>query len=254
MSKIKINVNESVTKRLPFKPDPEYDNMCVGTLIGVEVTESEIAADKNWEYAGKVVPRLVFTFKQNKKDKSDSDRFHSHSEMLVANTKADGTDRKEADIINSYKEAWSHVKHIHDAFATHPNYKPITSAPEFDPDLAIDAKILMFRAFYDGIVKAFNNGNDGETPIYDKTFNVTVKLLASGRNDAYLGFPSFTNKGFIEKTRILNGVFKTDLAFYGTETYKLGGAGQAVVASEGDPGMTNGQGLSEAAKKALNIG
>ena len=39
---IKINKTESVTNRLGFKPFKKYNNLCLGYLVGVEVTTSEI--------------------------------------------------------------------------------------------------------------------------------------------------------------------------------------------------------------------
>jgi len=243
MSTIKIDVTQSVTSRLGFEPLEVYNNMCLGYLTKVAVETLESKADGKWEFAGLTLPRIVLEFHQLKDVHNNKDRFLVHSELPLTVTKANGEERTTENIEKSYIELWRRLKHIHDAYATSPNYKPMDIEPEFNPDLPAEDRIKEFEVFFKAVEQAFMVGADGKTPIFEpygtsKELNlVTMKLVASGQKGNYLAFPTFVGKGFIEKTvRGNGGKIDTALKFTGSETPIVGQVGIApkAAASQGD--------------------
>ena len=252
MSKIVINPNEAVTGRLPFEVYEAYGHIALGFLNKVSVEESTSEPDTKWEYKGMTFKRLVFEFVQLKDAYNKHDRFLTVSQLPVAFEKSNGIERKEKDVIDSYRNLWARIKHIHDSFASAKNYKPITTVPDFDTALEPGQRIEQFNTFFVEMAKAFNEGTDGK-PIY-QPFDITkiegakaIKLIASGEKSNYLAIPNFVGKGFIEPAVLENGKLSTTLRFGSTETPILGSV--AVKAPEQQ--MSNSEGLASLLKGNL---
>lgn len=228
MSKqVKIDVNQDVTSRLAFEPIAAYNNMCLGFLKDVRVEETESKEDAKWEFSGHTVARLVFEFVQLKDVHNNKDRFFTYGIMPVQTKKTDG-DRTDKDIAGSYVEMWRKIKHIHDQYVTSPNYAPISLVPEFDYDKSVEDRLADIKTFFQAIAASFQVGKDKATPIYmpydnDKKVRcIVMKLVASGQKNAYLSFPDFTGKGFVEVAVLTNGKLDTALKFTGNETAVVG--------------------------------
>jgi len=227
MGKIKIDVNQSVTSVLPFKPFAGFNNLCLGYLTKVEVTESE-AKDSNWEYANETVPRLTFIFEQYKENADKKDRMFFHSELPIASIKVSGEEVTDENLQIMYQEMWKRIKHIHDQYIGTPNYKEIKTVPEFDPDATTEEKLAIFKKFYEAMAKSFNEGKDKTASIFepyggkDRKNLLAMKLIASTGKNRRLVFPTFVRTGFVEQAKIKNGKLDTILAFSPNETVDLG--------------------------------
>jgi len=222
MAKIKVDKNVDVTARLPFKPFPQFNNMCPAYLTSVEVTTSEIDANSKWEYAGLVVPRISFHFTEYKAKATDPDRYFTHSELPISHVKVNGENVTEKNLEIMYLELWKRLKHIHDQFEGNANYKKISFDLEVDTDMSIDDRVKWFTKFFNDFAKAFNVGKDKTNPIYSPKDLLLLKLIASGKKLTYLGFPTFVGTGFIQKVNIVNGKIETTLAFRPNEAVELG--------------------------------
>ena len=231
MSKIKIDVKQEVTSVLPFMPFPEFNNLCLGFLTAVEYDETE-AKDSQWEYAGQTVPKLTFRFVQYKAKADDKDRVFSHRELPIATIKVSGEEVTDANLVLMYTEMWKRIKHIHDQYVDSPNYKEIKSIPEFDAHASLNERLATFTKFFKQMADAFNKGKDKETPIYlphgavgaDKTNLLAMKLIAGGRNNGTLVFPTFVGTGFVEQAKFKGPKLDSILVFKAKETVELGSA------------------------------
>ena len=243
MAKIKIDKSVDVTSRLPFKPFPQFHNMCPGYLTSVEVTTSEVDADSKWEYAGMVVPRISFHFTEHKDKTSDPDRYFTHSELPISHVKVNGEDVTEKNLALMYTESWKRMKHIHDQFEGTANFKKINFDVDIDTNMSIEDRVKWFTKFYNDFAKAFNIGKDKENPIYSPKDLLLLKLVATGKKLSYLGFPTFVGTGFIQKVNIVNGKIETTLSFRANEGVELGATASiadAAPAGGGAPTLPGG--------------
>lgn len=245
MGKVIIDINQSVTSRLPFEPLKEYDNFCVANLVDVRVEDVESKEDAKWEFKGMSFKRLVFEFKQKVDNFNDKDRYLTMSLMPVQHYKENASVLREADkIVKSYQELWKHVKHIHDQFAGVEGYRPITEAPEFDDEADIDTRIAQFGTFAEKIVKSFNDVNGN--PFY-KTLDITLKAIASGPKMSYYALPEYVGRGYAEPTVMKNGKLNTSLKFAPNETTILG-----AVAVQNVPANPVQEGISQDIMAMIN--
>ncbi len=221
MSKIKFSRKDDATSRLPFKPSEEYNNLCLGHLTGVHLDHSVSDEDKEWEFAGMEIPRIVLEFEQWK-DKTDVARFYTYSEIPVTVVRKDGSEMKESTVMMRYEKTWKKLKHIYDSFNFSPNWKPLPFDPEFDPDGDVETRLKEWDVFFKKIADAFNKGKDKETPIFPtdkvKETLITMKLVANGNR---LTFPEFTSTGFIEKTVFKGNNLQTLLEFKYNESITI---------------------------------
>jgi hypothetical protein len=252
MSKIQIDVEKSVTSRLGFEPIKAYYGFCLGYLTGVRLEKSVSEADAKWEFAGYETSRLVFDFAQLQDEHNDKERSFSYSVMPISNTNADGKEKTDKTKVLFYTEVWNHVKHIHDQFIGSPNYKPLTAVPDFDYELDINARLAQFEKFFTDAFACFTVGKDEKTPIFEpyggktKDNLLVMKLVASGDKNAYLSFPNFVGKGFVEKAVFKNSVLDTVLKFGVSETSVTGNAN----IQRREPSAVQ-QGISDEVKKLL---
>ena len=230
-NKIKLDVNAEVTSRLKFEPSPINKNLCIGQLESVEITESVIDADSEWEYKGLTVPRIAFHFTNFKLSVEDPDRFFTHSELPIARIKKDGTPIKDSDYVNMITELWKRIKHIHNAYkkAKSPNYRPITVIPDFTTDTTStpETRLAEFKEFFNIIFNSFK-GVGEEKPIWldvnGKSIVAAMKLIATPTRDGrsmYLAFPHYVTEGFIEPYLTKDGKIDTTLRFRPSESTEL---------------------------------
>lgn len=219
---IKIDKNKEVTSRLPFLPFPQFDNLGLGYLIGVRVTETVSKEDAKWEFKGMTVPLLAFDFIQHKLKSDEKDRFMTMSFGMISNELADGTERKESKVETSYYQMWDKIKHLHNQYEGD-NWMPIATEPTFKPEGTIEERIIEFKAFFEGIAKDFLVGKDKSTPIYKVKDLLGVVLVASGKKLSYHSVPDFAGKGIFDRVSISEkGKLITTLVMPPNATIKLG--------------------------------
>lgn len=211
---MKFDSKKEVTSKLKFKPVEEFDNLCLGKLVSVEVVENESAkindqgVESNWEYAGNMIPKLKFNFesvKHPKQSESEYDtRYYTHTEEIIGAITKTGEPIKSKTLIRLYTSMFDRIKHIYDAYSTTTNYKPLAdNIPEIDETTNIpsEARVKQFKKFFMFFVNSFNKGLDGKTPIFmanGKSIAMTMKLVADYRSGKFLAFPTFVGEGFIE--------------------------------------------------------
>lgn len=206
---MKFNAKKEVTNRLKFKPIKEFDDLCLGHLedVRVEINEVKKVNDKGqestWEYAGNMIPQLVFEFKNDAfKDEKVVDRYYLHRERIIGAVHSDGSPIADTKLEGMYGSMWDRIKHIHDAYSGSPNYKPFDDeVPEINEKATVEERVKQFTKFFKFVADAFNKGADGQTPIYKsagKPIVMNMKLVAEYKEGKYLAFPTFVGEGFIE--------------------------------------------------------
>jgi hypothetical protein len=222
MGIIKIDKNKEVTGKLGFEVFPEFNDLGVGYLTDVEVTENESKDDAKWEFAGMKIPVLNFRFQQYKRKATDKDRFMTISFMPISNQLADGTNREESRVVKSYIQMFDKIKHLHDQYAGNDNFAPLATDFEFNSDGTIAARLKEFKKVFESVVKDFKVGKDGKTPIYKDKQYLAIVLVASGKKLSYLAIPGFVNKGIFDLFKTTDGKIDTYLRIPANETTKLG--------------------------------
>jgi hypothetical protein len=206
---IKFDAKKEVTRSLKFKPNADLDNLCLGTLQGVEVviTESpkikEDGSENPYEYAGLELPNLKFTFKNHirPEDKDKAERFFIHVEKPIVSKTNKGETMTEKTILDLYEQMWDRIKHIHDAYSTSPNYVPFGDLGELNEKAAPDVRIKQLTKFFTVVAAAFNDGKAGKIFQDEKGNGIItwMKLVADYSSAKFLVFPTWPGEGFIEK-------------------------------------------------------
>ena len=236
---IKFDAKKDVTNKLKFKPNPELGNLCLATIESVEVVMNEVkkindkGQESTWEYAGYTIPSLVINFKQHhrKEDTDKADRFYSFRQNIIGSVRSNGDPIEDSVLVALYEAMWDRIKHIHDAFATCPNYKPFGSLPEINERGKVADRVSQFTTFFETVAEAFNSGK-GDKLIYqaeDKPVVVWLKLLAEYNEGKYLTIPTFVGEGFIEK---YNPSVPPTIEVKPNETVVLRGKGKSSTSSE----------------------
>lgn len=230
---MKFDVNKEVTSKLRFEPIPAFNGLCIGKLMKVWVDENEAPTEdkdgnpSTWEYAGCMLPGLVFSF-ENHIIKGITDDFERHYEMresVIGNQSKDRSDMPKDKVTNFYENMWARIKHIHDAYEKEHNYKAIKTLPDIDESVAPNERAKQFKKFFEAIAKAFNEGTD-KKPIFLTIKNLpivmTMKLVATyASSGKALGFDSYVKDGFIQKFLMVNNQLVTSLKIKGNETVEL---------------------------------
>jgi hypothetical protein len=204
---IKFNVNEDVTSKLKFKPNPTLNNLCLGTLENVSVQYSDIEAvdnkgvKKDWEFSGMKIPRLVFEFKNvvADTDVDKAERTFIHSESVITITKNTGEKVEKKTVNDLYHAMWKRIKHIHDAYKDSPNFVAIKTLPEMIDDGTAQERAKNFDEFFTAIAAVFSN-KEGKK-IYQNAKEqgiITFMKLVALKDNKYLTFPTYVGEGFIE--------------------------------------------------------
>lgn len=230
---IKFDVNKEVTSKLRFEPLPAFNKLCIGKLMEVRVDENEAPTEdrdgnpSTWEFAGCMLPTLVFAF-ENHIIKGKTDDFERHYEMresIIGNQSKDRSDMDKKKVANFYENMWDRVKHIHDAYEKEPNFKAIKTLPDIDESVAPNERAKQFKKFFEAIAKLFNEGTD-KKPIFLTPKGLPIvmfmKLVATYASQGKaLGFDSYVKDGFIQKFLMVNGQPVTSLKIKGNETVEL---------------------------------
>lgn len=197
-------------------------------LESVELREVEISDMKDnkpstYEYAGKTIPNVVFTFKQLQPDGAPT-RMLFVRESPVASVSNDGTPVTDLDKL--ILQMWNRMLHIYQACRSLPHYQDMGLVPDLKIDGSIDENLESYRKFFKFIVDKFNNGKKIGEKIAPVFFNehgkpapAYLKLVADFNSKKYLNIPMFVGTGFFE---IINAKYpKCSLAFSAKETWKL---------------------------------
>lgn len=220
---LNFNPQMDITTRTPLKADPSINNNVLLELVSVNVETKEQKLDEvkavelQSEYSGKQVPRIYFEFKQvfmpnSELAREGKDRFYVYIDSPIVSFKnaINAGEAREAmadDVLtNLYTEQFKHLMHIYRVFEGTPNYKPITEEIKLNYKLDVDARLAMFKTYFDIVANGLN-GVDGKSAFLDKD-GKNILLIAKvivNKGGRRLDFPSFTGSGFIEKAKISGG-------------------------------------------------
>ena len=117
-----INKSTQSKSKLSFLPDANINGgLILGSLKDVSIEKSESKETANWIFAGKEVPRLVFSFETYQTDKTIPVRHYTFTVNPI-----DENNTKYPDM--EYDKMTSRIHHIFEAYATWPE----------DADLGLD--------------------------------------------------------------------------------------------------------------------
>ena len=195
---------EVVERRLAFKPDPELGNLCMGIIndVRIDIREVPLLDDKGvestWEYAGCKFPVLVIEFKQCKTDANPKDRYYTFTAKPVTTLNKKGEPVEEKTVINIIQQVYEQLRHIANQFKGLKGY-PVNAGKCPGLDYAAPAKVRceQYLAFFE-YFKHLLVGDDEKNPIY-KNVKLFMKLVADYNTHKFLAFPSFVNRGFVER-------------------------------------------------------
>lgn len=195
---------EVVERRLAFKPDPELGNLCMGMIndVRIDIREVPLLDDKGvestWEYAGCKFPVLVIEFKQCKTDVNPKDRYYTFTAKPVTTLNKKGEPVEEKIVISIIQQVYGQLRHIANQFKGLKGY-PVNAGKCPGLDYAAPAKVRceQYLAFFE-YFKHLLVGDDEKNPIY-KGVKLFMKLVADYNTHKFLAFPSFVNRGFVER-------------------------------------------------------
>lgn len=200
-----VFTEESVERRLPFKPVPALNNLSVGTLVDARIEKSispkineEDGSENTWEYAGIEVPSLVLTFKQSLEKGETKERFYEHRVKVITSVGKEGNEIEMKTLSALYTNMYNQLRHIGNAFKGLASYNnEIGTAPGLDPKASASVRAEQFEAFFQYWVDLFN-GKDADKPMY-KGVKLWIKLVADYSTKKFLTFPTYVGRGFIER-------------------------------------------------------
>lgn len=227
---------ENVERRLPFKPDPQIGNLCIGTIDDVELVETETpkfnesGVESDWEYAGHTVPALRITFKQAPTKSDIKPRYYEHWFKVITSVDNKGDEVPTKTIMALYQGLYGQLRHICNAYKGLKEYdmKLSPKCPSIDPKASVEVRIQQFKAFFQFFYDLLQG--KGDEPMY-KGVKLYIKLVADYRTGKFLTIPTFVGRGFVE--RVLPDV-NPSIALEPNETVVLtkgkakGGTEQAV--------------------------
>jgi len=215
MSKITFDNNKVVTQDLPVKPIKEYNDLVVGQIVSVEVTEKVSEAKTGYQFAGFSVPNIVIKFKQAVNAYNDNDRYATIVFKPVVALKNSGVEMADDLFGSLVMGQFDHLKHILDAYEGTANFKPLGKLNAIDKASSTEDLLAEFKSFYTTFAKAFA-GKDGEG-VY-KDLDVVVKFIVN-KGEKRLSTPNFVNRGYIQLAKFNKaGKLITTLEFYGETT------------------------------------
>lgn len=195
---------EVVERRLAFKPDPELGNLCMGMIndVRIDIRKVPLLDDKGvestWEYAGCKFPVLVIEFKQCKTDANPKDRYYTFTAKPVTTLNKKGEPVEEKTVINIIQQVYGQLRHIANQFKGLKGY-PVNAGkcPGLDYAASANVRCEQYLAFFE-YFKHLLVGDDEKNPIY-KNVKLFMKLVADYNTHKFLAFPSFVNRGFVER-------------------------------------------------------
>lgn len=214
---------EVVERRLNFKPDPELGNLCMGVINDVRIDIREIpmlddkGVENTWEYAGCKFPKLIIEFKQCKSDSNPKDRYYTFAVQPVTTVDKKGEAVESSKIINIITQEYNRLRHIANQFKGVKGYPTNAGkCPGIDYAASPKVRCEQYTAFFE-YFKHLLVGDNEEAPIF-KGVKLWMKLIADYSSHKFLTFPSFVNRGFVERV-IPNQ--NTTLEFEAGETINL---------------------------------
>lgn len=183
-----------------FKPRAEFNELCLGNLIDVEVKMVSIPSVKadglpsDYEYAGYTIPKLVLSFKQEPTTDDPADRRYVEYLSPIAHRKNDGTEVEKKTIIEFYQTEFKFLRHIANAFVGLANYNAVKI-----PGVNINTGILQKRI--DSITQYYNAWAElfkGKDSKGFSNVRIWIKLIASPEGNRLI-LPRYVAEGFIER-------------------------------------------------------
>lgn len=211
-----MDFSVSVAKKPRFEPLNIYHDLCIGTLEKVEVTYREVPAvnakgeESTYEFAGKTIPELKFTFNNYKLagvDEIDREFVKTYS-PIGWDDEADDTKKDNIKLV--YDGMNTQLMHLVQFFTgiTKDPARPLI--PKINPALPTDVRIKAFDNFFTGFATWFNSAKKGKEIFKDvnaKSIVLTIKLIAvtksgnGGKQFKILDFPRYVQEGFLEVFR-----------------------------------------------------
>ncbi|MBD5584375.1 MAG: hypothetical protein HDQ88_04785 [Clostridia bacterium] len=197
-----------VTSDKKFKPRAEFNNLCLGSLVSVEIKETTTPKidDKGiastYEYAGIPVPTLVFRYKEAHTAEDEVDRYYSDSYRIVTTKKSDGSAVDAKTFSSILMETYRHCRHRLDAYKGCANFEEPGFPKPIDMNATINDRIEAWRSFCQFFVNAFNKGKEGKPVFINEDGSdilVWMKLIAHYPDRKYLSVPGFVGEGYVER-------------------------------------------------------
>ncbi len=210
-----LDIKKSVTQRLSLEPIKTDEGFQFGGATPCYLEKVFVDSQKyeKGEFIGLDVPVLRFEFINYKFNKTDVDKFLTHTEkpvggkMLVQGTE-DTYEAVPTEKIEKFiTEQWARIKCIIQTFKGCVNYKEIENISDADvkeffnlPAVATpEAKVKAYLAFYEYIANFFNN--EGKVFNLDKDANlipIWLRIEPDYNSGKYYVIPSYVEKGITE--------------------------------------------------------
>ena len=210
-----LDIKKSVTQRLGLEPIQTEEGFQFGGATPCYLEKVFVDSQKyeKGEFAGLEVPVLRFEFINYKFNKTDVDKFLTHSEkpvggkMLVSGTEDQYEAVPTEKIEKFIGEQWARIKCIIQTFKGCVNYKEIENISDADvkkyfnlPAVATpEAKINAYLNFYTYIANFFNN--EGKSFNLDKDANlipIWLRIEPDYNSGKFYTIPAYVEKGITE--------------------------------------------------------
>lgn len=198
-------IDKQVESRLSFKPSKDHLNgICIATLDSVELVEHEVAMQLEdgtpsaWEFAGKKIYSLEFTFIQKNFDPKDASvRYLTHRETMVSSSDKNGSPiaiKTWHSLVTSQFARLQHIVNALDKAKIAPLSKDITNI-DLDFNATPEVRINTMKKVYEHFLAQIKG--KGETPKYNN-LSFYLRVIADPTRGTYYKLPDFVQKGFIE--------------------------------------------------------
>jgi len=198
------DLSTNVESRLTFQPDANINKgLCMGKLIRIEIEEHEVPKLKedgsisSWEFAGNVLPTLIFEFKQINNDPKDTaERFLIHRETIIGG-KSNGEPLEPKtweDLITAQYNRLQHIVNAFDKANIGTKSKNLNKFEMSNAD-SVEVKITKTRKFFEHFVKQIKGTE--EKPRFENVL-LWMRVIAIPNSFKYYGLPAFVGQGFLE--------------------------------------------------------
>jgi hypothetical protein len=262
-----MDFSKTLTKMPKFQPLKQYHDLCVAKLVKVEVLSRDIVAVKEdgsvstYEFAGKTIPRLVFTFHNHILPNIDEveREFVKSYDVISFQSEADGG-KPLANYELVYKGMFEQLQHMMQYYMSKNKALTVPQIPSINPSATTDMRIEQFANFFTAVANWFNAANAGKPAFLDlagKYIISALKLIAisktNGQGTTYkaLDFPLFLKEGFIATFKALT--VPPSIGLSGNETVVLSKTVVANAANQPDNSIPNTADLSPEVRAAMGL-
>lgn len=206
-------MDTAVESRLSFKPDVNlYGGLSIGKLLKVEVSEHEVSTSKedgtpsSWEFAGMVLPNLVFEYEQVLGAKDPAKRYLVHTETIPATTDSNGTPidlKLWSDLTTNLFKRLQHILNVMNDGELAPVDTKM-KLPKISFSDPKEKRVADMKTLFTEFARLYNAKNaEGKVRYADAKFWMAV--IAAPKTGNYYVLPSYVGKGYLE-------VFKQNVA------------------------------------------